>query len=120
MKIEITNDGGIKFTPNYNTVSATENGLMTTELFEKLKGISEKANNYQLPTAGNNKLGGVKTSSNVSDTTYYEATPIVNGIPYYKKPTIDILDSDPVNPPDGYMWIDRSSGVLSIAYEEEE
>ena len=118
MKIEITNDGGIKFTPNYNTVSATENGLMTTELFEKLKGISEKANNYQLPTAGNNKLGGVKTSSNVSDTTYYEATPIVNGIPYYKKPTIDILDSDPVNPPDGYMWIDRSSGVLSIAYEE--
>lgn len=120
MKIELTADGGIKFTPNYSDVTTSESGLMTSKLLEKLNGISEKANNYQLPTAGTNQLGGVKTSSSETDTTYYNPTPIVNGIPYYKKSCIDILDSDPVNPPDGYMWISSSSGVLNIAYEEEE
>ena len=64
-------------------VTTTANGLMTSADKVKLNGIAANANNYSLPTASST-LGGVKTTSNVSDVSTYTACPIVGGIPYYK------------------------------------
>ena len=55
----------------------------TTADKNKLAGIAEGANNYTLPTAGA-ALGGVKTTSSVSDATGYTPAPIIGGVPYYK------------------------------------
>lgn len=52
----------------------------TTADKNKLAGLQ----NYELPTAGKDQLGGVKTSSTVSSTSGYTACPIISGIPYYK------------------------------------
>lgn len=104
MTITIEEDGSIKFTPSYKEASIESNGLMPAKMFEKLQGIAENANNYTLPTAGKS-LGGVKTTSNVEDVSYYSPTPIVSGIPYYKKSCVDVLPEDPVNPPVGYTWV---------------
>ena len=41
-------------------------------------------NNYSLPTATNEALGGVKTGAAITDTTGYTAVAIKNGIIYYK------------------------------------
>lgn len=49
----------------------------------KLDGIAAGANNYTLPTAGS-ALGGVKTTSDVSDAKGYTPVPIIGGVPYYK------------------------------------
>lgn len=49
----------------------------------KLDGIAAGANNYTLPTAGSS-LGGVKTTSSVTDATGYTPAPIIGGVPYYK------------------------------------
>lgn len=103
MKIEIR-ENGIIFTPSYSDATDSAAGLMGAMDHKKLSGIAERANNYSLPTAGDT-LGGVKTSSTVTDVTHYTPTPIVNGIPYYKKSCIDVLSSPPSNPPVGYMWI---------------
>ena len=54
------------------------NDYTTTEK-NKLAGLS----NYTLPTASST-LGGVKTTSTVTNTTGYTPVPIINGIPYYK------------------------------------
>lgn len=56
----------------------------TTDEKNKLAGIAENANNYALPTASRNILGGVKTTSTVTSTTGLTATPIIDGVPYYK------------------------------------
>lgn len=56
----------------------------TTAEKTKLASIEEGANNYSLPTASKNTLGGVKTSSEVTSTTDHTACPIINGVPYYK------------------------------------
>ena len=56
----------------------------TTDEKNKLAGIDENANNYTLPTASRNILGGVKTTSTVTNTTGLTATPIIDGVPYYK------------------------------------
>lgn len=64
-------------------VTTSANGLMTKEDKAKLDGIATGANKYTLPTASST-LGGVKTTSNVTDVSSYIATPIVNGVPYYK------------------------------------
>ena len=64
--------------------TATEPGAMAASDKAKLDGIAEKANNYSLPTAGNGKLGGVKTTSSVTSATGYTPAPIVDGVPYYK------------------------------------
>lgn len=69
------------------TVDATRDGLMTSEEHTKLKGISEGANKYTLPTATKAVLGGVKTGSDVTSTTGLTAAPIISGIPYYKDTT---------------------------------
>lgn len=50
---------------------------------DKLDGIAAGANKYTLPTAGSS-LGGVKTTSTVSDATGYTPVPIIGGVPYYK------------------------------------
>lgn len=55
----------------------------TTAEKNKLAGITENANNYTLPVASST-LGGVKTTSTVTSTTGLTATPIINGVPYYK------------------------------------
>lgn len=49
----------------------------------KLDGIAAGANNYTLPTAGS-ALGGVKTTSDVSEAKGYTPVPIIGGVPYYK------------------------------------
>lgn len=58
-------------------------GLMTSAQVNKLDSIEDSANFYVLPTAGNT-LGGVRTTSTVTDLSGYTPTPIVGGIPYYK------------------------------------
>lgn len=50
----------------------------------KLDGIAANANNYSLPTAAKDVLGGVKTSSTVTSASGYTACPIISGVPYYK------------------------------------
>nr|DAR14106.1 MAG TPA: hypothetical protein [Caudoviricetes sp.] len=58
-------------------------GLMTSNQVSKLDGIEDGANKYILPTAGST-LGGVRTTSTVSELNGYTPTPIVGGVPYYK------------------------------------
>ena len=41
-------------------------GVMSDELFDKLDGIADSANNYSLPTASSSTLGGVKVGSGLS------------------------------------------------------
>lgn len=55
----------------------------TTAEKEKLSGIATGANNYTLPTAGA-ALGGVKTTSTVTNASGYTPVPIIDGVPYYK------------------------------------
>lgn len=56
---------------------------------EKLAGIEEAANNYRLPIASKDVVGGVKTLSTVTSATGYTPTPIIGGIPYYKDTVYD-------------------------------
>lgn len=42
---------------------------------------------YNLPTAGQNKLGGVKTTSTITSNSGHTACPIISGVPYYKNTT---------------------------------
>ena len=67
----------------YSVATTSANGLMSSTDKSKLDGIASNANNYSLPTASTT-LGGVKTTSNVSDVSTYTACPIVGGVPYYK------------------------------------
>lgn len=70
---------------NLSKVATTSaNGLMSSTDKSKLDGVQANANNYSLPQAGYNSLGGVKSGSNVSDNTGYTPAPIIAGIPYYK------------------------------------
>lgn len=57
---------------------------MTAAMVTKLNGIATNANNYSLPTASSSTLGGVKTTSTVTDTSEYSPCPIVSGVPYYR------------------------------------
>lgn len=64
----------------YNVATTSANGLMSSTDKAKLDGLS----NYTLPTASS-ALGGVKTTSTVTDVSSYTACPIdANGVPYYK------------------------------------
>ena len=67
----------------YFDVSNLDRIRLNSEALTKLAGIAENANNYVLPTASTT-LGGVRTTSNVTDLTDYEASPIVNGVVYSK------------------------------------
>ena len=74
-------------TPTNNIdLLATEasEGLMSAEAKVKLNNVETGANNYVLPSAGKDSLGGVKTTSDVNSTEGYIPTPIIDGVPYYK------------------------------------
>ena len=62
----------------------TSEGLMSAEDKVKLNRVETGANNYVLPSAGKDSLGGVKTTSDVNSTDGYVPTPIIDGVPYYK------------------------------------
>lgn len=62
----------------------TSEGLMSAEDKVKLNHVETGANNYVLPSAGKDSLGGVKTTSDVNSTKGYTPTPIIDGVPYYK------------------------------------
>ena len=70
----------------YNDATTSARGLMTAAMVTKLNGIATNANNYSLPTASSSILGGVKTTSTVTDTSGYSPCPIVSGVPYYRNP----------------------------------
>lgn len=67
----------------YSIATESKAGLISAADQAKLNSISSGANAYVLPTAGST-LGGVKTTSTVTDVTDYTPVPIINGIPYYK------------------------------------
>ena len=67
----------------YSAATTSAAGLMSATDKTKLNGIEANANNYSLPTASST-LGGVKTTSTVTDASVYTACPIVDGVPYYK------------------------------------
>lgn len=69
----------------YENATTTSPGLMSAADKAKLDNIDANANNYTLPTAGRNTLGGVKTTSGVTSATGYTACPIISGVPYYKE-----------------------------------
>lgn len=71
--------------PANATTSAA--GLMTSAMVTKLNGIEAGANKYVLPQAGFATPGGVYTISEITNVSGYEATPIVDGVPYYKNNT---------------------------------
>ena len=70
----------------YNDATTSARGLMTAAMVTKLNGIATNANNYSLPTASSSTLGGVKTTSTVTNTSGYSPCPIVSGVPYYRNP----------------------------------
>ena len=51
----------------YSTATQSANGLMSSTDKTKLDGIATGANNYSLPTATSSVLGGVKTGSNITN-----------------------------------------------------
>jgi hypothetical protein len=51
----------------YSVATTSANGLMSSTDKSKLDGIAEGANNYSLPTATSSVLGGVKTGSNITN-----------------------------------------------------
>lgn len=51
----------------YSVASASANGLMSSTDKSKLDGIASGANAYSLPTATSSVLGGVKTGSNITN-----------------------------------------------------
>lgn len=63
--------------------TTTAAGSMSAADKAKLDGIAEGANKYSLPTAGKDALGGVKTTSSVTNSLGYTPTPIIGGVPYY-------------------------------------
>ena len=82
--------------------------IFTQEEKTKLAGIEAGANKYVLPTAGAD-LGGVKTTSTVSDATGLTATPIIEGVPYYKETTPNWNENDSTSK--GY--IDNRPGAFT-------
>ena len=74
----------------YSPATSSANGLMSSTDKSKLDGIANNANNYSLPNASSNTLGGVKVGSNLSidangvlsatDTTYGNASSSTAGL----------------------------------------
>lgn len=71
-RVEKVNGKGLS-TEDYTTAEKT-----------KLANIDPYANNYELPTASKDTLGGVQTTSTVTSSSGYTACPIISGVPYYK------------------------------------
>lgn len=81
----------------YGIASASANGLMSSAMVTKLDGIATNANNYSLPTATGSVLGGVKTGSNITNSSG----------------TISLSSSN-VTSALGYTPVKNESGVASI------
>lgn len=74
----------------YSVATGSADGLMSSSDFTKLAGIEANANNYSLPTAAANVLGGIKVGTNLSidgsgvlsatDTTYSVASSSADGL----------------------------------------
>lgn len=52
---------------NNTVASGSANGLMSSAHFTKLEGIAKNANNYTLPVAKSNAIGGVKQATLVAE-----------------------------------------------------
>lgn len=50
----------------YSVATGSADGLMSSSDFTKLAGIEANANNYSLPTAASDTLGGIKVGTNLS------------------------------------------------------
>ena len=77
---------GNVFTSTYATkdvATSSVSGLMSAADKEKLDGIANYANAYSLPQAAYGSLGGVLTTSTVTDTSRLTPCPIVSGAVYY-------------------------------------
>lgn len=81
----------------YAVATTSANGLMSSAMVTKLNGIATNANNYSLPTATSSVLGGVKTGSNITNSSG----------------TIS-LSSGNVTSALGYTPVKNESGVASI------
>lgn len=66
-----------------NIATITDNGLLSSLDKQKINSIEWDANNYILPEASIDTLGGVKTTSKVTDVDGLFPCPIVDGVPYY-------------------------------------
>lgn len=78
--------GDLDTNTTYSAASQTAPGLMSAADKEKLDGIDTAANLYVLPQAGT-ELGGVKTTSTVTNASGYTPVPIISGVPYFKNTT---------------------------------
>lgn len=91
----------------YSVATTSANGLMSSAMVTKLNGIATNANNYSLPTATGSVLGGVKTGSNITNSSG----------------TISLSSSN-VTSALGYTPVKNESGIASIrvmtqsAYDE--
>lgn len=65
LKVDNSNNGYI----TVEDVTTSNSGLMTVPLLQKLNGIAANANNYVLPKATTNNIGGVKMGIAISDIT---------------------------------------------------
>lgn len=79
--------GGIPYYQNtdtrYEVATSSSAGLMSAEDKVKLDSQDSNLSSYTLPVAGQNTLGGVRTTSTVTSTNGLIPTPIINGVPYY-------------------------------------
>ena len=65
--LSIANDGTLSATDTtYSVATGSADGLMSSADFTKLSGIEANANNYSLPTAASDTLGGIKVGTNLS------------------------------------------------------
>lgn len=94
-KSDITNLGIPAQDTTYENATKSNAGLMSASDKAKLDGIDVQANKYILPVASGT-LGGVKTTSTVNSIAGYIATPIIDGVPYYKD-TLYTLGSFGIN-----------------------
>lgn len=104
-------------TPTNNIdLDATEelSGLMSAKDKKKLNKIAEEANHYELPEASTT-LGGVKTTSTVTDISDYLPVPIVGAIPYYKPYILPIASPNTLGGIKAGSGVDISAdGTLTI------
>ena len=85
---DISTDGAWEFNEGLTSQFKINNELW--EVYDKVNGIDNNANNYSLPTASSSTLGGVKVGTNLSiddngilsatDTTYGAATLFTDGL----------------------------------------
>lgn len=61
---------------NIPTASTSSAGLMSTTMVSKLNGIDSNANNYTLPVATASSLGGIKVSSDKSNSNVNKNIPV--------------------------------------------